>query len=201
MNHEAVDSTLSAMKENARLNHVPIMEDEGMAQLLQLLEQQKPVRILEIGSAIGYSAMRMAIGLPEAVIDTVERDEKRYEDAVQFIRQAGMEDRIRIFHADALEFDTESLSGSYDTIFIDAAKGQYERFFEKYEKLIDSGGTIYCDNMHLNGSIEIPIEQVPKRNRTMVRNLRKFRANMLEHPAYHTVLHDTGDGLMVCTKK
>lgn len=201
MGVEQVEQTIAAMKTYAKEHYVPIMEDEGMNHLLALLIGQQPRTILEIGSAIGFSAVKMAQALPDCRVDTIERDEERYQKAVEFIAETGLGDQISIFQGDALEFDINLLDKAYDAIFIDAAKGQYERFFEKYEILLANGGTVYCDNMQMHGLAELPIAEVPKRKRTMIRNLKKFRDRMMEHSAYHTTLLDQGDGIMVCKKK
>lgn len=201
MQTDQFEQTIMEMQKYAAEQHVPIMEDEGIQQLTALLAEQKPGRILEIGSAIGFSALKMAQALPKAKIDTIERDSSRYAKAEEFIRKAGRERQIRIFHADALEMDLDLLNDTYDAVFIDAAKGQYERFFEKYEGLLKSGGVIYCDNMHMHGMSALPLEEIPRRKRTMIRNLRKFREAMLAHTDYETKLLDTGDGIMICRKK
>lgn len=201
MDVEHLEQTIAAMKNYADVHHVPIMEDEGMDRLLALLAGQQPKKILEIGSAIGFSAIKMAQALPHCRIDTIERDEERYEKAVEFISRSGLADRIRIVQGDALELDVALLDEGYDAVFIDAAKGQYERFFKKYEILLANGGVVYCDNMLMHGLAELPIAEVPKRKRTMIRNLKKFRDHMMDHPAYQTTLLAEGDGIMVCRKK
>lgn len=201
MHNEQFDHTIFAIKEYAREQHVPIMEDDGISHLTALLVKQQPQQILEIGAAIGFSALKMAEALPGARIDTIERDEIRFEKAVEFIRNAGCEERIRVFQADALEMEIEELTKGYDAIFIDAAKGQYERFFEKYEVLLNSGGVIYCDNMHMHGMSAVPLSEIPRRKRTMIRNLRTFKERMLAHADYETELLEIGDGIMVCTKR
>lgn len=201
MQTEKFEQTIKEMQKYAEEQHVPIMEEEGIGQLTALLAEQRPQKILEIGAAIGFSALKMAKALPDAKIDTIERDSSRFEKAEEFIRRAGREQQIRIFHADALEMQLELLEDTYDAVFIDAAKGQYERFFEKYEGLLKSGGVIYCDNMHMHGMSALPLAEIPRRKRTMIRNLRKFREAMLSHADYETKLLDTGDGIMVCRKK
>lgn len=201
MDNIQLEETIAAMKKYAREQHVPIMEDEGINHLTALLMEQKPVDILEIGSAIGFSALKMAQALPDASIDTIERDELRFMKAQEFIGASGMQRRIRIFRQDALEMDIAMLKNGYDAIFIDAAKGQYERFFEKYEVLLNDGGVIYCDNMHMHGMSTVPLEEIPRRKRTMIRNLRKFRERMMEHADYDTKLLQIGDGIMVCKKR
>src|SRR5690606_2491218 len=113
----------------------------------------------------------------------------------------GMQQRIRIFREDALEMDIALLKNRYEAIFIDAAKGQYERFFEKYEVLLNDGGVIYCDNMHMHGMSADPLEEIPRRKRTMIRNLRKFRERMMDHADYDAKMLQIGDGIMVCKKR
>ncbi len=195
------DAVFHAMRSYAAQHHVPIMEEQGIDELLELLKHQNPSKLLELGTAIGYSALRIAQALPEAHIDTIERDTPRFEKAREFIRDAAAADRVRAFHADALEMDPAELSGPYDAIFIDAAKGQYERFFEKYESVLSDSGVIYCDNMSMHGMTDVPIHDVPRRKRTMIRNIRSFREKMAGHPRFHCELLPVGDGLLVCTKK
>ncbi|WKA60054.1 O-methyltransferase [Planococcus shenhongbingii] len=199
--HQQLPEILAALKNYAEQHHVPIMEEQGISELIELLKSQQPKSILEIGAAIGFSAIKMASELPDCTVDTIERDDGRYNKAVEFIGQSGLENQIRIFHGDALELDLDLLKPAYDAIFIDAAKGQYERFFEKYEKLLSERGIIYCDNMHMHGLSEQEISEVPRRKRTMIRNLRKFKEYMLNHPSYETTLLSAGDGIMICRKK
>jgi len=201
MDHEQLAKTITAVKAYAEEHHVPIMEDQGIRELTDLLLQQQPGSILEIGSAIGFSAIMMASELAGCRIDTIERDDVRYEKAVEFIAQSGLGHQIRIFHADALEMDLSLLSQEYDAIFIDAAKGQYERFFEKYETLLSEQGSIYCDNMYMHGLADQEISEIPRRKRTMIRNLKNFKEHMLNHPSYDTALLPVGDGIMVCKKR
>lgn len=201
MHNDHFEKIILAMKKYAQEQHVPIMEDEGISHLIALLVDQKPEGILEIGAAIGFSALKMAQALPNASLDTIERDELRFEKAVEFIRDSGYQERIRIFQADALDMDLNLLQSGYDAIFIDAAKGQYERFFEKYEVLLNSGGVIYCDNMHMHGMAAVPLSEIPRRKRTMIRNLSIFKERMMEHIDYDTKLLQIGDGIMVCKKR
>ncbi|MFD1030543.1 O-methyltransferase [Metaplanococcus flavidus] len=201
MDKEQFDNTILAIKNFALEQHVPIMEDEGISHLTALLTDQNPASILEIGSAIGFSALKMAQALPDAFIDTIERDEERYQKAVEFIAETGLQKRISIYRQDALDMDIALLGDGYDAIFIDAAKGQYERFFEKYEVLLNDGGIIYCDNMHMHGMSTVPLQEIPRRKRTMIRNLSKFRERMMAHADYDTKLLQIGDGIMVCKKR
>jgi predicted O-methyltransferase YrrM len=201
MADQSAGALFTEMRSYAAQHHVPIMEEQGIGELVELLKQQQPLKLLELGTAIGYSALRFAEALPSAHIDTIERDIDRYEKAMEYINNSPMKGRVRAVCADALEVDPAELDGPYDAIFIDAAKGQYDRFFEKYERLLGDKGMIYCDNMSMHGMTEVPIRDVPRRKRTMIRNIRSFREKMVEHPRFQCELLPVGDGLLVCTKK
>lgn len=173
-----------------------------METFIGLLRIQQPKQILEIGSAIGYSAIRMVEALQSTSVVTIERDADRYVSAVDYIRRSGFEDRITIIEGDALDLDDEVLNtAGYDALFIDAAKGQYKRFFENYSRHVAPGGVIYCDNMFMHGAILLEDEDIPKRNRTMIRNLKAFTAWIMQHPAYETSLLPVGDGILIAVKR
>ena len=196
------DPIFLEMEKFAAENHVPIMQLPGMESLLQLLLLQKPTSILEIGTAIGYSSMRMAKKLTNVHITTIERDQEKFEIAKQYIARENLQDRILTIHGDALEITADNLGNQkFDAIFIDAAKGQYKNFFEKYESFLNDHGVIYCDNILLNGLSELPLEEVPKRKRTMVRNQHHFMKWLLEHPNYETAFFPVGDGMLVSIKR
>lgn len=190
------------MEEFAAEHRIPIMDRGGMETFIGLLRIQRPKQILEIGSAIGYSAIRMVAALRDASIVTIERDKERYASAVEYIERSGFGDRITIIEGDALLLSDDALPPlKYDALFIDAAKGQYKRFFEKYSELVAQGGIIYCDNMFMHGAVMLPDEEVPKRNRTMIRNLKEFTLWAMKHPNYETSLLPVGDGILVAVKK
>ena len=195
-------SFLSNMEQFAKEQHIPIMEIVAIESLLQFLRLQQPKSILEIGSAIGYSAIRMALALPEAVMTTIEKDEGRFQLASSYVNQAELTERIQLLQGDALEIDTNNFKlGQYDALFIDAAKGQYQRFFDKYSPLVPSGGVIYCDNMLMHGFTEIDIQDVPRRKRTMVRNLQQFTSWLMNHEEYETTFLPIGDGITISIKR
>lgn len=190
------------MEQYAAEHHVPIMDRGGMDLFISLLRIQRPKRILEIGSAIGYSAIRLAEALPASMVVTIERDTVRYEKAIDYITRSEQSDRIAILQADALLTEDEFIfNQKYDVLFIDAAKGQYKRFFEKYEPVVATGGVIYCDNMFMHGAILYEEQDIPRRNRTMMRNLKEFTAWIMAHPNYETSLLPVGDGLLIAVKK
>ena len=195
--------SLTVQIEEFALNHqVPIMDRWRLKRSLDCYRIQNPKRILEIGSAIGYSAIRIASALPDTSIVTIERDIERYEKAVEFIERSELSNRIRIIEADALELETsENIARKFDALFIDAAKGQYKRFFEKYSPQVNTGGVIYCDNMFMHGMVLLGDGDIPRRKRTMIRNLKEFTKWIMSHPNYETALLPVGDGLLIATKK
>lgn len=192
---------LMEMEEYAQTHHVPIMQLSAIDVLTQLLRIQNPSSILEIGTAIGYSALRMANTLPNCTIVTVERDPERVTLAKQFIARSEAANRITVIEGDALEVDVESVQSTFDAVFIDAAKGQYMRFFEKYAPLVPSGGILYIDNMYMHGLSDLDIKEVPRRKRTMIRNLKTFADSIMEHPDYDSTFFPVGDGLLICLKR
>ncbi|MFC4356063.1 O-methyltransferase [Chryseomicrobium palamuruense] len=190
------------MERFATEHHVPIMRPDGMDALVHLLHLQNAETVLEVGSAIGYSALRMAASYPSRFISTIERDEDRYKQAEQFIQSSDHSHQIELFHADALDFPLEKLKlASYDALFIDAAKGQYQLFFDRYAPLVKSGGVIYSDNIYLNGLSQLPMSEVPRRKRTMVRKLHEFAEALHDNSEYDSQFYPIGDGLLVSKKR
>ncbi len=192
---------LEEMEQYAKAHHVPIMELSGIETILQILRISQPKKILEVGTAIGYSALRMATALPETTIVTIERDSERYTVAEEFIQRANKEHQISIIKGDALE--VESLIekfGSFDAIFIDAAKGQYKKFFEIYSKYLGDKGIIITDNVLFKGLVcEDTIES--KRVRSMVTKIKNFNKWLMEHAEYDSVIIPVGDGVAISKKR
>lgn len=128
-------------------NKVPIISDDGLSFLLQMIRVSKSTRILEIGSAIGYSAINMALLNSQINVDTIEKNEKMYNLARENINRMNLNEQVRIFLDDALEIDLNKLRNDYDLIFIDAAKAQYIKFFERFSTLLNKSGIIISDNL------------------------------------------------------
>jgi len=189
------------MESFAEEHKVPIMELVGIETLLQLLRMKDASKILEVGTAIGYSALRMAEALPNADIVTIERDEERIAIAEQYIKRSGDAERIILIKGDALEVcDQVAEQGPFDVIFIDAAKGQYQRFFELYAKYLQTDGMIITDNVLFKGLVaETEIES--KRIRNLVRKINNFNHWLMEHPEYHTVILPVGDGIAISKRR
>lgn len=201
-NQREKDAFIVEIENFAKVEHVPIMDAHAIETFLGLLSIQKPTRILEIGSAIGYSAIRIAQAFPNASITTIEQNHERFSRAVEFIREAKLETRIDIIEADALEIEADRvLDKTYDALFIDAAKGQYKRFFEKYAPAVEVGGVIYCDNMFMHGMVIQDMADIPRRKRTMIRNIKSFTKWIMTNPDYQTTLLPVGDGILIAVKK
>ncbi|KMK75749.1 O-methyltransferase [Alkalihalobacillus pseudalcaliphilus] len=185
----------------AKEHEVPIMDLVGMESLLQQLRLFQPRRVLEIGTAIGYSAIRMALALPEATIVTIERDEVRYQEAKKNIGKLELEDRIHLYYGDALDvYNQLGNEGEFDALFIDAAKGQYQRFFDLYSQMLGERGVIFSDNVLFRGLVaEKEVDN--KRLRGMVKKLQKYNATLMNHPDYQTSILPVGDGLAISIKK
>jgi len=189
------------MEQRAKEHEVPIMELAGIEAMLQLLRIQQPEKILEVGTAIGYSALRMSFAVPHANIVTIERDAERYEVAEQYISKANKQEYIQLIKGDALEVEDQVKSlAPYDVIFIDAAKGQYKRFFELYSKYLQPGGMIITDNVLFKGLVcDEEIEN--KRIRNLVRKIDDFNHWLMNHSEYDTVILPVGDGVAISKKR
>lgn len=189
------------LEKYARENEVPIMEPDSLHCLLQILDIQKPKRILELGTAIGYSALKMADKLPNTEIVTVERDEERYNKAIHNIERYGAADRIKVLLTDAIEGAEGILAyGPFDAIFIDAAKAQYEKFFHIYTDSLAPDGVIYSDNVLFKG---LALDMSPEKQRKLrvARKMRNFNDFLVTHPDFETTTIPLGDGLSISKRK
>ena len=189
------------MEEYARENHVPIMDLVSVESILQMLRIIQPAAILEIGTAIGYSSIRMAKVLPYTKIVTVERNQERYERALHNIEKTGTSNQISVLYGDALELvDSVKEYGVFDCIFIDAAKGQYKRFFENYEPVLADKGIIITDNVLFKGLVaEERIEN--RRRRQLVDKIKRYNEWIMNHPSYDTTILPVGDGIALSKKR
>lgn len=192
---------LKLIEEEAKEDYVPIMDKVSMKFVSQIVRLSEPKQILEIGTAIGYSALRMLEACPNTTITTIERDEKRYRRAKQLITEHQKIDNIQLIHGDALEvLDSLQTTGNeFDVAFIDAAKGQYQSFFEKVDPMILPGGTIISDNVLFQGLVASEGE-VEKRHRTLVRKMRIYNEWLMNHPSYSSSILPIGDGIALSIK-
>ena len=190
---------LKELKEYAAINNIPIMQDEGIDFLTTFIAKKQSKNILEIGTAIGYSAIQMARVNENIHVTTIERDEVRYMEALKNIKKFDLEDRITLIFNDALNV---KLDGEYDLIFIDAAKGKNQDFFEHFENNLSMNGYIITDNMHFHGYVEMPEEEITSKNILgIVRKIKDYTYFLENHMLYKTTIYDIGDGVAVTERR
>ena len=186
---------LEKIKQKALEEHIPIIMDETLEVIEKYLNKNKPNRILEIGTAVGYSAICFTQFLAEnGVIDTIERETDRVEEAKKNIKLAEVEDKINIYEGDAVEI-LPTLNNQYDVVFIDAAKGKYPFFLKEALRMINKEGIIFADNILYKGYVMSDYNK--HKQRTAVRNLREYIKEVSENPNLETEILEVGDGLAV----
>ncbi len=194
------DSKLASLRVLAEQQNIPIIETDTARFLRQLLTLKQPARILEIGTAIGYTASLMAKALTSTHITTIERNPDMVKLAKKHIEQQHLTERITLIEGDALTLNNEHLPyESYDLLFIDAAKAQNINFFEKYESLLPKGGIILVDNIYFHGMIEK--DDLSKNLRQLMRKVDAFNRYVLKRTDYDSALYHVGDGLCMAIKK
>lgn len=190
---------LKEIEEYGRTNKIPILLDDSLMYISHLLEKIKPRRILEIGTAIGFSAISFSKYLTDdGRIDTIEIEALRVEQALNNIEKVGVSDKIRVMEGDALDI-LPYLNELYDVVFIDAAKGKYNEFFEHALRLCKQGGYIIADNVLYKGMVQSDYNK--HKQRTAVNKLRSFIEMVSNHEKLESQLLDIGDGLMICKMK
>lgn len=189
---------IKQLKEYAKENNVPIMMDEGINFLTTFVIKHQTKNVLEVGTAIGYSAIMMALANPNLKITSIERDEERYLEAVKNIKKFKLEDRITLIYKDASEVE---LKDKYDLIFIDAAKGKNMAFFKKFSKNLTKDGYIITDNINFHGYVNKDESEIKTRNlRGLVRKIKDYINFLKENEEYKTVFYEVGDGIAVSTR-
>ena len=187
---------LQKIKQKALEEHIPIIMDETLEVIEKYLEENnKPKKILEIGTAVGYSAICFTQILDEnGIIDTIERDAQRVKEARENIKKAEVEDKINIYEGDAVEI-LPTLDNKYDVVFIDAAKGKYPFFLKEALRMINKNGIIFADNILYKGYVMSDYNK--HKQRTAVRNLREYIKEVSENPNLETEILEVGDGLAI----
>ncbi len=191
---------LEEMREYAKKNNVPIIQDEGLAFLKAIVKLYKPKNILEIGTAIGYSSSLMSI-YSGAFVYTVEREEIMYQEAKKNIADLNLSDKVHVIFKDALEITNELDNLKFDMIFIDAAKGQYTNFFNKFSPLLNDKGIIVTDNMLFHGFLNNKEEIKSRSLRSLMRKLQNYHDFLLNNENYDTSIYNLGDGMALSIKK
>lgn len=178
----------------AKAHNVPIMLPDGIDYLCNYIRENNIKTILEIGSAIGYSAIRMALVSDDIHITTIERDEERYREAIQNIKKMNLESRINIIFGDALETE---VTGMFDLIFIDASKGHSIDFFNRYEPNLTTNGTIITDNLSFHGLVEDETLAVTKNQKGLVKKIKNFITFLDNHEDFVTDYINVGDKISI----
>lgn len=192
------DKKIEDIEKYAEKNNVPIMQKEGIDFLIKYIKDNNIKTILEIGSAIGYSAVKMALIDEDITITTIERDKDRYDVAVDNIKKFNLNNRINIINDDAFNVD---LNNKFDLIFIDAAKAQYIKFFEKFKSNLNENGSIISDNLEFHG-LTSDINNIKSRNlKQLVRKINNYSEFLKNNEEFNTIFYHVGDGVAVSKRK
>ena len=190
---------LEKIKQKALQEHIPIIMDETLEVIEKYLKENPPKKILEIGAAVGYSAMCFSEFLAEGgKIDTIEREEERIAEAKENFKKVGVQDVITLYEGDAVEI-LPTLKDKYDMVFIDAAKGKYPFFLNQALHKLNPQGIIFADNILYKGYVMSDYNK--HKQRTAVRNLREYIKEVTEDPNLETEILEVGDGLAVSRRK
>ena len=199
MTREEKTEEIAKLRDYAIRENIPIMQDDGIEFLTSFIEKKGIKNILEIGTAIGYSAIMMAMVNSGIHITTIERDEERYMEALKNIKKFNLEDRITLIYNDALNV---SLEQEFDLIFIDAAKGKNKDFFLRFENNLKQNGFIITDNMGFHGYVEMDEEDLPSKNILgIVRKIKDYIYFLENNMLYKTTIYKIGDGIAVTERR
>jgi predicted O-methyltransferase YrrM len=199
LNNKSSDFIIK-MENYAKINKVPIIQKSGLDLITQIIKIGKCQRILEIGTAIGYSAINFALINDDIEITTIERDELMYETALSNIQSLNLQTRINVIFQDALDIDESSLGFDFDLLFIDAAKSQYQKFFIKFTKCLKPGALVIIDNLLFHDLVLK--EQITNRNtRQLVSKIKAFNKWLSTNTDFDTKFFSIGDGIAVSIKK
>ena len=186
---------LKRIKEKALEEHIPIIMDDTLDVIGKYLKDNKPKRLLEIGTAVGYSAICFTEFLDEnGCIDTIEREHERVEEAKENIKKAEVDGKINIYEGDAVEI-LPTMDYKYDVVFIDAAKGKYPFFLKEALRMLKNDGIIFADNILYKGYVLSDYNK--HKQRTAVRNLREYIKEATENENLDTEILEVGDGLAI----
>lgn len=196
---DEISSEIKKIKDYAHEENIPIMQDDGIDFLTSFIEKKDIKNILEIGTAIGYSAIMMAKVNKNIHITTIERDEARYLEALKNIKKFNLEDQITLIFNDALNIE---LDDEFDLVFIDAAKGKNIDFFNHFEKNLKEYGFIITDNMGFHGYVDMNEEEIESKNiRGIVRKIKDYIYFLENNLKYKTTIYKIGDGIAVTERR
>ena len=190
---------LTQIKKKAIEDSIPIMQDDTMNFVTDYIVKKRVKKILEIGTAVGYSSIMMAMSNPLVHIVTIEKDKERYIKALKNIKKMNLENRITLIYKDALEV---KLDEKFDLIIIDAAKSKNLEFFSHFEKNLEVNGSVITDNISFHGYVEKDLSEIPSRNiRGLVKKIRKYMDFLENNIKYKTSYYNIGDGISVTERR
>ncbi len=188
---------LENIEKYARDFNIPIMQKEGIDFLTDFIKKNNVKTILEIGTAIGYSAIKMALVDDDIKIISIERDQERYNEAVKNIKLFNLQNRIKLIYNDAFNVD---LTEKFDLIFIDAAKAQSIKFFTKFENNLNDNKYIITDNINFHGLVGSD-EQMSRNLKQLIRKISNYIDFLKNNDRYITTFYDIGDGISISIKR
>ncbi len=184
------------MEKYAQENNVPIIEKSSISFIMKYIKANNIKNVLEIGSAIGYSTILMASANTDVHVTTIEKDEERYMECLKNVKKCNLDKKINVVFQDALEMNLpEDLT--FDLIFIDAAKGQYIKFFEKYKHFLNKNGTIITDNINFHGYVGKSKTLDQSSLKSLVEKIERYIEFLKTNPEFKTKFYDIGDGISV----
>ena len=188
------EEELKRIKELALENHIPIIMDDTLEVIEKVLKEENPKRILEIGTAVGYSASCFVRVCPDVIVDTIELNEERYNEALVNLKNIGIENNVNVYLGNAVEI-LPTLNNNYDIVFIDANKGKYPVFLQEAIRMINNNGLIIADNVLYKGYVMSDYNK--HKQRTAVRHLREYLKEATENEMLETEILEVGDGLAI----
>lgn len=189
---------IKSIEKYAKENNVPIMLPDGIEYLTRFIKDNNIKSVLEIGTAIGYSAIKMALVNDDIKVTTIERDKERYNIAISNISNFNLDNRINVIYGDAMDVEVEGL---YDLIFIDASKGHSIDFFNKYSKNLAKGGVIITDNLSFHGLVEDESLAITKNQKGLVKRIKKFIEFLDNNSEYETTYVSVGDRISISRRR
>ena len=189
---------MKELEDYAKENNVPIMQKDGIEYLCEFIKENNIINILEIGAAIGYSSIMMASVNNNIKVTTIERDKDRYELAVSNINKYHLDNQINIIYGDACDVE---INGTFDLIFIDAAKGKNTFFFEKFKNNLNSGGVIITDNLSFHGLVEDPTLIKTKNQKGIVNKIKSYIEFLDNNKEFVTNYIEVGDKISISKRK
>lgn len=194
-----VYSNIKAIKREALEDNIPIMQDDTIDFITDYIADKRIKKVLEIGTAVGYSAIMMALSSPLVTVVTIEKDKDRYIKALKNVKKMGLEDRIILIYNDALEV---KLKQKFDLIIIDAAKSKNKEFFSHFESNLDTNGSIITDNLSFHGFVKKDLKEITSKNvRGLVKKIRAYIEFLNDNIKYKTKFYELGDGISVTERR